>query len=147
MVSHQYLKSYIIQLFQKQINKIIMANSKTYIVSAPNQNVTSAILTNDYQAPVYAATINLYLPAYNTVVKVGQLTGALTINADVSTDTFGIGSKLEILFSADSAGAHVVTFGTGFASSGTLSVAASKFGKASFVFDGNEWIGSGLATA
>jgi len=54
---------------------------------------------------------------------------------------------VEFLFASDGVGAHVVTFGTGFASPGTLSVAASKFGRAAFQFDGNRWVGSGTATA
>lgn len=123
-----------------------MANSTPFLTVAQNQDNTFRVLTLDYQAPVYASTIALVCPKYKTFVHVGTLTGALSISIDV-TNTFGIGAELTLDFVADSGGTHVVTFGTGFASPGTLSVLASKYGKASFTYNGTVWVGSGTATA
>lgn len=108
--------------------------------------------THDYQAPAYAATLAITVTASKTIVQVGTLTGALTLSAVLPTAAADdnrpfVGDTLDFLFAADSVGAHVVTFGTGFQSPGTVSVAASKFAKASFTFDGVHFVGSGTATA
>lgn len=119
---------------------------------APNRDNTSAQESRDYQAPVYAATIAVTVTKAKTLVQVGTLTGALTLSAVLPTAAADdarpfVGDSVDFLFTADSVGAHVVTFGTGFVSPGTISVAASKFGKASFTFDGHQFVGSGSVTA
>ena len=103
-----------------------------------NQDNTLRTVTQDYQNPAYAANIALKLSEGYTLVNVQQLTGALTMTAD-ATHPY-IGDELELLFSSDAGGPRVVTFGTGFASAGTLSVAASKYGSAKFVFNGSVWV-------
>ena len=70
-------------------------------------------------------TENLYV--------IGQLTGALTINATVTG--LYIGDKIRILLSSD-ASARVVTFGTNFLSAGTMSVTGTKTGFIDFMFNG-----------
>lgn len=119
---------------------------------APNQDNTGGRESHDYQAPAYAATLAVTVTATKTLVKVGLLTGALTINAVLPTAAADsnepfVGDEVKFLFAADGAGAHIVTFGTGFKSTGTLTVATSKFGTATFTFDGAEWVGGGLPTA
>lgn len=103
-----------------------------------NQDNTFRTVTQDYQNPAYAATIAIVTAQAYTLVNVQQLTGALSLSANVANPF--IGDELEFLFASDGVGAHVVTFGTGFASSGTLSVAASKYGSAKFVFNGSVWV-------
>lgn len=107
-----------------------------------NTDKTSRILTNDYQAPAYASSIAITAAADNTVVKVGQLTGALTLT--IGTTAPFIGAKVTFLFSVDATN-RTVTFGTGFQPSATLALTASKYGSATFMFNGSTWIETGRA--
>lgn len=111
------------------------------LTPSPSADNTFRTKQQDNQSPAYAASIALQLDADLTQVKVGQLTGALTLTANVGSATTPpyVGDKVEILLSSD-ASARVVTFGTGFASAGTLSVTASKKAIATFIFDGAAWI-------
>lgn len=115
-----------------------------------NQDNTYRAVTQDYQSPAYAGTIAITTTQQVTLIKVGTLTGALslTINTGDGVDTPFVGDTAQFLFAADALGAHVVTFSTGFASSGTLSVAASKYASAQFIFNGTVWVEeSVIATA
>jgi hypothetical protein len=125
-----------------------MANTTPYFVAGnpANQDNTGRVVTYSYLTPAYAATLAPETLTFETIVNVGTLTGAMTINLDV-TNNAGIGSKITFYFVADSAGTHVVTFGTGCASTGTLSVAASKYGKATAEFNGAVWTVTSFATA
>jgi hypothetical protein len=114
------------------------------LISARNQDNTGRILTVEYQAPVYAATIALQLASAQTIVKVAQLTGALTITGETTRPQ--IGDELCLLFNADGTN-RIVTFGTGFASAGTLTVTANKQASATFCFDGTSWVEVGRAVA
>lgn len=99
----------------------------------------------DVQAPAYGATISLTTTKATTFVNVGQLAGALTINAVVTSAIAN--DLLYFTFSADGTN-RVVTFGTNIKSSGTLTVTASKFGSSAFIYDGTEWLQlSATATA
>ncbi len=103
----------------------------------------------DYQTPAYAAslTINTIPNAYKTLVVVGALTGALTLNLGVGTSTTApfVGDEIEIFFS--STPGETVTWGAGIsANAATLVVAAGKKGSAKFTFDGSSWVGAGFAT-
>lgn len=91
----------------------------------------------DVQTPAYAATLSVTTSKVSTVVIPGQLTGALTINMVLTGAVAG--DSLRFAFSADGTD-RVVTFGTGLKSSGTLTVAASKFGAAEFLYDGTEFV-------
>lgn len=111
------------------------------ISPAANQDVTFRTKVQDNKTVAYAATINLTTNADLTQVKVAQLTGAVTINCGVGSATAApyVGDKLEIMLAADGTG-RAVTFGTGFASAGVLTVTASKKAVACFVFDGAAWV-------
>lgn len=129
-----------------------MANSNAYISSAQNQDNTGRVLTFDYKSYTDASTIALTPTAYSTVVKVTEMTVNTTITVDTSSATFGIGSRLEILFKGDATSPdtnYTVTFSTGFSvqTSNVLTVTARKYGKASFVFNGTTWVGSAMVTA
>jgi hypothetical protein len=111
------------------------------LVTKPNEDNTGRNITVEYQAPVYAASIALKLSAAKTYVKVGQLTGALSLTAETTRPQ--IGDELTVLFAAD-ATARTVTFSTGMVvSASTLVVAISKFGSITFCFDGTNWVETG----
>lgn len=85
-------------------------------------------------APVYAATSALVLvSAFRQIVSYLQLTGAMTINA--TTTNLLQGDVIEFWFEADSS-QRIVTFGTGFISSGTVTVTAAKGATCIGTFDG-----------
>ena len=50
-----------------------------------NQDNTARQDTNDYKNPVYAAAITIVTRQKRTVVQVGQLTGAITVNLGVGS--------------------------------------------------------------
>lgn len=113
------------------------------IVTGANQDVTSRVLTNDYQAPVYAATISPVIVAARSVIGPVALTGVCTVNPSI-TNSY-IGDELVLLFSNGTGGALVVTLGANVSSIGTLSVAAGKKGTIYAVFDGLTWVETGRA--
>ena len=85
-------------------------------------------------APVYAATSALVaLSGFRVIYAYAQLTGAMTIN--LTTTNLLQGDELEFWFEADSS-QRIVTFGTGFISSGTVTVTAAKGATCKGVFDG-----------
>lgn len=112
----------------------------------PNQDNTARVLTYEVQKPVYAASIVTTVKQANTVVLVGQLTGALSLTVNVGTAgpvADGVapfaGDTLQYIFSSD-ASIRVITFSTGFAGAGTLSTVASKKAAIDFIFDGTAWV-------
>ena len=109
-----------------------MPNSLRFISGAGQDN-TLRTVTQDAAILTYAATIAI-TPVQQINFYQVALTGAATINASVAS--LYIGDIVRMQFSADAGGARVVTFGTGFASAGTISVAASKFGFVDFIFNG-----------
>jgi hypothetical protein len=114
--------------------------------TSPNQDNTGRVVTYDYQNPAYAATLNIVTTAADTVVKVGALTGAITVNIGVGSSTTApfVGDTLTLLFS--STPGETVTLGTGTSNSaGTLVIAAGKKGSISYMFDGASWVETGRA--
>lgn len=100
---------------------------------------TGAGLVHKTSAPAYAATLALTPDAYKTHYRVAQLTGAMTINLTVTESHED--DIILFSFSEDSnSGGRVVTFGTGFESAGTLTVAEDKYATAMFVFNGTSFI-------
>src|SRR6267154_5442882 len=103
-----------------------------------NQDNTGRVLTYGYVAPVYAATYNIVPKSYETTVKMGTLTGALTLTSAI-TQLYAA-DKLSIVFTADGTN-RVVTFSTGFASGGNITVNASTTMTVNFVFNGTTgWV-------
>jgi len=103
----------------------------------PSDDNTGRVITYSYYNPAYASTIAVAPNASSTSYIVQQLTGALTLTA--STGAALPLDKITFVFSSDSTN-RVVTFGTGFSSSGTLTVTASKKATASFVYDGTSFV-------
>ena len=118
-----------------------MATSR--IVSGANQDTTSRVITNDYQAPAYASTISPFITAAKTVIGPIALTGAMTVNPSIANSF--IGDEITVLFTNGTGGALVVTMGANVSSTGTLSVAAGKKGSITAVFDGATWVEEGRA--
>lgn len=115
-----------------------MANTNGYrFIRGANNDNTFQTVTQDSLAVAYAATIALIPAAQRNYFEIGQLTGALTMTADTTAPFWG--DTMVIQFNADGTN-RVVTFSTGFATSGTLTVVASKFGNVSFMFTANGWV-------
>ncbi len=119
-----------------------MASPTPRFINTPFYDNTGRVLTYDYQTPAYAPTIAVVTDEYYTLVKPARLTGAVTISADVTTPK--IGDILEFVFAADGTNREV-TYDTGFASAGTLTVVASKFGATRFMYNGAVWQETGRA--
>ena len=86
-----------------------------------------------YTQPIGAPSALTLKPAYEQHVCYAQLTAAMTINATLSNlQQF---DKVIFHFNADGTN-RVVTFGTGFKSSGTLTVTANQDATAVGLFDG-----------
>lgn len=118
--------------------KARFSNDNTTPIGLGIEN-TDRILTNSFQTPAYAASININTTASKTLVLVGALTGALSLTAGVGDGTNApfVGDKMTFLFT--SASIEVVTFGTGLLSTGTLSTAAGKTANITFIFNGASW--------
>lgn len=86
---------------------------------------------------VYAATS---IPLFATgaawqVFNYAQLTGAMTINAATTIANLTQWDEVVFVFEAD-ASQRIVTFGTAFVSSGTLTITAAKGATVHCIFDG-----------
>jgi len=111
--------------------------------SGNSQDNTGRTLQYDWQEVAYAASVAITTKqnVSNTTVRVAQATGALalTVSTGSATTDPQVGDRLTILASSDATG-RVITFSTGFASAGTLTMVASKKASAQFVFDGTAWV-------
>jgi len=114
------------------------------IGSGSSKDNTGSVLQFENQGTkAYSASVAITTSqnVSNTLVTIGQATGALALTVGVGTSTTDpqVGDRLTILMSSDATG-RVVTFSTGFASSGTLTMVASKKASAQFIFDGVAWV-------
>lgn len=115
-----------------------MANTNGYrFTSGANQDNTFQTRTQDRQTIAYAATPALIPNGQYTFYDFAQLTGAMTLTIDTVQPLWGDTCVLQ--FAADGTN-RVVTFSTGFATGGTLTVLANKFGNLSCMFTANGWI-------
>jgi hypothetical protein len=108
---------------------------------AKNKDNTARVIMHDYQVPTYAASLAIAVKpnVAKTIVRLA-LTGAITLTVNVGTATTdpAIGDELVLLFTTDGT-QRIVTLSTGFASSGTITIGASKSAAISFMFNGSEW--------
>tara|TARA_R110000868_G_scaffold283804_2_gene544226 strand:+ start:42 stop:425 length:384 start_codon:yes stop_codon:yes gene_type:complete len=118
-----------------------MANTSARIPSsAKNIDNTHRKYQSDYQAPVYTATIAVVTKANckDTLIKVGQLTGALTLTC--ATDTNFVGDTMTFLFTCD-ATARTITYSTGFGYvTATQVLVASKSASSTWMWNGAIWV-------
>lgn len=116
---------------------VIAQSTSPRFGTGPNNDNTGRVLTYKYSAPVYGASIALNPNAYETIVKFGTLTGALTLTSTV-TNCY-VADKLSAIFLADGTN-RTVTFSTGFSSGGNIVVNAGATMTVNFVFDGAGWV-------
>jgi hypothetical protein len=123
--------------------------SRFPVTNPPSADNTSAVLNNSVISVPYAASIALVTKTANSLVVIGQATGALSLTVGVGTagpvadDVLPfVGDTLQLLLSSDATG-RVVTFSTGFAGAGTLTMIASKKASIDFTFDGVAWVETG----
>lgn len=98
---------------------------------------TGRVLTYGYSAPAYASTITVVPNAYETIYKVGTLTGNPSVVCTVTKAH--VGDKVVFLFLTSGA-ARTVTFGTGMIASATLVVDSAQNASATFVFNGTKFL-------
>ena len=105
---------------------------------------TDILRNNQFLTPAFAATIALAVYASYTLVQPAVLTGVVTFSVNVGSASTGpyVGDKIDFLLTPDGT-SRVVTFGTGFAPNGTISVTTAKFASISFMFNGTSWIETG----
>jgi len=119
-----------------------MAYTKGYRYGIlPGQNNANLMPLREIKSLVYAATIAI-APTQEITKYELALTGAATINA-TKTASYAL-DTMTMLMTAD-ASPRIVTFGTNFTTSGTVTVAANKYAMVNFVyssvFDG--WVETG----
>lgn len=107
---------------------------------------TDRIRNNQFLQPVFAASIALSVFAAFTLIQPAVLTGVVTFTVNVGDANNGpyVGDRIQFLLTPDGT-TRVVTFGTGFLPTATLSVTTAKYATISFVFNGTSWIEEGRA--
>jgi hypothetical protein len=108
-----------------------------------SKDTTDRIIQNDFQDVAYAASVALTTKQNHarTRIRIGQATGALSLTIGVGSATTDpqVGDEVELWLSSDGTG-RVVTFSTGFAPAGTLTMVANKSAVANFYFNGTAWV-------
>lgn len=131
------MKKFLFGIFAFALSFAVTAQSTTpRFGTTKNSDNTGRVLTYGYVVPTYTATYALATNAYETTVKMGQLTGAQTINASVLNCR--VADKLTLLFTADGSN-RVVTFGTGFSTTTAFTVTANTSASIMFTFNGTAW--------
>ena len=103
---------------------------------------TGRVLNFAKLTPAYAASVTIVPNAFKTFVLPADLTGALSLVATVTSSQDC--DELVCVFKASAAN-RIVTFSTGFASAGTLTVLSGKSGSVSFIFNGTAFVEKGRA--
>lgn len=119
------------------------ANTTPRVITGANQDTTGRTITQDYQTPAYAASVALAPKSQLTTVKMGALTGVMTVTADVTIPF--IGDEMNILFTGDSVD-RVVTFTTGFTGLSTITVSGNGYALVKVVYNGVKWCYAGSGT-
>lgn len=105
--------------------------------TSDNKDNTGRVVTYKELTPAYSATVTVTPNASYTYVKPAALTGELTVNAtETNAKKY---DEITFIFTCDTS-IRIVTFGTNFVSSGTLTLVASKQGTARFVYDGSNYV-------
>lgn len=104
--------------------------------TTPNSDNTGRVLTYGYVSTAYAASYVVVPKWFDTTVKIGQLTGDITLTANLAVSH--VGDRLNLLVSANGSD-RTITFSTGFSSGGTLVISANTYASLYFVFNGVGW--------
>jgi len=103
----------------------------------PAGDNTGQSCTYAYLTPSYDDTLTLKPNAYETTIKVGNLTGTVLLSSQV-TNSY-VGDRMVVIFYGT--GSRTVTFNTNIvASASTLVVDSLQKATWSAVFDGAKWI-------
>lgn len=125
-----------------------MSTAARFTGAPDTENTYRAFQQDSQLGLAYAATTALKIKANaaKTLISFAALTGAMTVTANVGDagDPPYVGDEIDILF-APCVSTEVVTFGTGFQPTGTLSLTAAKYGTATFKFNGTAWQQTGSA--
>lgn len=114
-----------------------MPNTSRFTAGA-NQDNTFRTKTQDFQDIAYGATVSPKVNADLSVIRIGALTGNITINPDVANAY--IGDRVIFLFTSD-ASIRTITLGANTAgSAATLATVASKKAVLEFMYDGAIWL-------
>jgi len=103
----------------------------------PEKTISYPFGEMDVQSPAYAATIDVAVSNQKTLVNVGQLTGALTLNVAADKE-LKKGAELVVLLQSDGT-ARATTLGTGFKGVAIAGV-INKTKVAYFVYDGTNFV-------
>ncbi|QTE37476.1 hypothetical protein J3L18_31000 [Mucilaginibacter gossypii] len=121
----------------------------------PQDDNTDRILKNDFQTPAFAATVAIVVKGSvaRTIIKPATLTGVVTFSINVADPLTNdanngpfVGDGVEFYLTPDGT-TRVVTFGTGFLPTGTLSVTTAKYAYIAFRFNGTGWVESGRSVS
>lgn len=91
----------------------------------------------DVVAPDYAATVAVTITNTKTLLTIGQLTGACTLNITPSAEQ-AVGDELHVRVSADGTN-RVITWGTGMSGNAHTNTASKTFVHR-FVYDGTNFV-------
>ena len=108
-----------------------------------DEKVTTVFPTAEKQSIAYAATIAGKVERTTTVLDLGQLTGAATMNLTVGADV-PVGALLLIKAGSDTT-ARDLTLGTKFGGPATLAGTISKNKSQLFMFDGTNFVATAAA--
>ena len=107
------------------------------IIDAALAALESLVPQPRYQTVAYAATITID-PAAGEIVKVGNLTGNITVAAPT---TPVLGDRLNFIFRQDATGSRTITWNAVFLNTPSTSSSANSFTTGCFVYDGVNWVG------
>lgn len=115
-----------------------------------NRNVSSTsvawgtnVVKRGYQAIAYAAAVTPDVTKGH-IVKVGTLTGAITVNAPINGK---LGDELEFMFLQDATGGRVITWNAAFKKAADGAGVLNQSGTTRYRHDGTNWIQQGGALA
>jgi len=114
-----------------------MVTQSIYIHASNSVDVGNAVGQLPKQNVVYASDITPD-PWEGAVIKVGALTGGITVNAPTGTKQLA-GARLTFHFLQDGSGSHAVTWNAAFATTWAPDLTPSSVSTISFYFDGTSW--------
>lgn len=123
-----------------KLTLVFVYNGTDFDLISAAHNTVSEVPDADSQTPVYGATIAATIKARHTVITVGTLTGALTLNLTVNA-CVKAGATLIVKTTCDGTN-RTTTWGTGFTAPALIGT-ASKTVHSCFIFDGVQFVLTG----
>ncbi len=125
------------------MSHINMNNNASYNFKAPNitedsdKKVEVVFPTVEKQEPTFSATQAVTIKRQKTILDLGKLTGASTVNLTIGDDV-ELGAELTVVAKSDTT-ARDVTMGTGFLGGGITGVISKTFAQ-HFVYNGVKFV-------